>query len=266
QAVELMPEVLSNPEVEIRYAINGLLSLTPDGPAVLGESPEVAGLWSAAAVWVKEGPGVGRAVDRKSTRLTPVTFRARMPSAAWPRPVPTSAPFPYTTLFRSTGRRTHARGPVEPRGRDPVCDQRAAVADPGRSGRPRRIPRGRRPVVGGRRVGQGGPGSRPSGGRVDDARSARDRRPGRRHRPLPLPSAHPLPCAGAHLGGLQQDLRHRPPCRAVELRSQHPPLPHARAGEGTVSSVLRSRRLGATAVVRIEREPARGVRRRRDGP
>src|SRR5699024_8405317 len=44
QAVELMPEVLSNPEVEIRYAINGLLSLTPDGPAVLGESPEVAGL------------------------------------------------------------------------------------------------------------------------------------------------------------------------------------------------------------------------------
>src|SRR5699024_4919380 len=42
QAVELMPEVLSNPEVEIRYAINGLLSLTPDGPAVLGESPEVA--------------------------------------------------------------------------------------------------------------------------------------------------------------------------------------------------------------------------------
>ena len=121
-------------------------------------------------------------------------------------------------------------------------------------------------MVGGRRVGQGGPGSRPSVGRVDDARSARDRRPGRRHRPLPLPSAHPLPCAGAHLGGLQQDLRHRPPCRAVELRSQHPPLPHARAGEGTVSSVLRSRRLGATAVVRIEREPARGVRRRRDGP
>src|SRR5699024_11555102 len=57
-----MPEVLSNPEVEIRYAINELLSLTPDGPAGLGDAPEVAGLWSAAAVWVKEGPGVGRAV------------------------------------------------------------------------------------------------------------------------------------------------------------------------------------------------------------
>ncbi|MGH3500085.1 MAG: FAD-dependent oxidoreductase, partial [Nocardioidaceae bacterium] len=60
QALELMPDVLGNPEVEIRYAINGLLSLTPDGLPILGESPDVAGLWSAAAVWVKEGPGVGR--------------------------------------------------------------------------------------------------------------------------------------------------------------------------------------------------------------
>ncbi|WGW13655.1 FAD-dependent oxidoreductase [Saxibacter everestensis] len=60
QALELMPEVLGNPEVEIRYAINGLLSLTPDGSPILGESPEVAGLWSAAAVWIKEGAGVGR--------------------------------------------------------------------------------------------------------------------------------------------------------------------------------------------------------------
>ena len=47
---------------EIRYAINGLLSLTPDGAPILGETPEVKGLWSAAAVWIKEGPGVGRAV------------------------------------------------------------------------------------------------------------------------------------------------------------------------------------------------------------
>ena len=60
QALELMPDVLGNPDVGIRYAINGLLSLTPDGSPVLGESPQVGGLWSAAAVWVKEGPGVGR--------------------------------------------------------------------------------------------------------------------------------------------------------------------------------------------------------------
>ena len=35
---------------------------------MLGETPEVKGLWSAAAVWVKEGPGVGRAVAEWMTR------------------------------------------------------------------------------------------------------------------------------------------------------------------------------------------------------
>ncbi|MEO6470194.1 MAG: FAD-dependent oxidoreductase, partial [Aeromicrobium sp.] len=71
EALELMPEVLGNPEVEIRYAINGLLSLTPDGSPILGETPEVKGLWSAAAVWIKEGPGVGRAVAEWMTDGNP---------------------------------------------------------------------------------------------------------------------------------------------------------------------------------------------------
>jgi heterotetrameric sarcosine oxidase gamma subunit len=62
QAFELMPDLLGAEGAEIRYAINGLLSLTPDGWPILGETPEVKGLWSAAAVWIKEGPGVGRAV------------------------------------------------------------------------------------------------------------------------------------------------------------------------------------------------------------
>ena len=62
QALELMPDALGAEGAEIRYAINGLLSLTPDGGPLLGETPEVKGLWSAAAVWIKEGPGVGRAV------------------------------------------------------------------------------------------------------------------------------------------------------------------------------------------------------------
>ena len=61
-ALELMPDALGAEGAEIRYAINGLLSLTPDGAPILGETPEVRGLWSAAAVWIKEGPGVGRAV------------------------------------------------------------------------------------------------------------------------------------------------------------------------------------------------------------
>lgn len=61
EALELMPELLGADGAEIRYAINGLLSLTADGNPILGES-EVAGLWVSAAVWIKEGPGVGRAV------------------------------------------------------------------------------------------------------------------------------------------------------------------------------------------------------------
>jgi glycine cleavage system aminomethyltransferase T/glycine/D-amino acid oxidase-like deaminating enzyme len=61
QAYELMPELLGAEGAEIRYAINGLLSLTCDGAPILGES-HVKGLWTASAVWIKEGPGVGRAV------------------------------------------------------------------------------------------------------------------------------------------------------------------------------------------------------------
>ena len=61
-ALELMPEIVGDESVGVKYAINGLLSLTPDGLPILGETSEVKGLWSAAAVWVKEGPGVGRAV------------------------------------------------------------------------------------------------------------------------------------------------------------------------------------------------------------
>jgi len=59
QAIDLM-EMLG--DAEIRYAINGLLSLTPDANPVLGETPEVRNLWSAAAVWIKEGPGIAQLV------------------------------------------------------------------------------------------------------------------------------------------------------------------------------------------------------------
>jgi glycine cleavage system aminomethyltransferase T len=62
QALELMPEIVGDESVGVKYAINGLIALTPDGMPVLGESPDVKGVWSAAAVWVKEGPGVGKSV------------------------------------------------------------------------------------------------------------------------------------------------------------------------------------------------------------
>ncbi len=62
QALELMPEIVGDESVGQRYAINGLLSVTLDGLPLLGETPEVGGLWSAAAVWIKEGPGSGKTV------------------------------------------------------------------------------------------------------------------------------------------------------------------------------------------------------------
>jgi glycine cleavage system aminomethyltransferase T len=62
QALELLPELLDRESVGIQHSINGLLSLTPDGAPILGETPDVKGLWSAAAVWIKEGPGVSRLV------------------------------------------------------------------------------------------------------------------------------------------------------------------------------------------------------------
>jgi glycine cleavage system aminomethyltransferase T/glycine/D-amino acid oxidase-like deaminating enzyme len=62
EALELMPDLLGDERVGIRYSINGLISMTPDGHPLLGEMPEVRGLWAAAASWIKEGPGCGRAV------------------------------------------------------------------------------------------------------------------------------------------------------------------------------------------------------------
>src|SRR5439155_21468581 len=62
QALEFLPELLDDENAGIQHAVNGLLCLTSDGSPMLGETPEVRGLWSAAAVWIKEGPGVGRLI------------------------------------------------------------------------------------------------------------------------------------------------------------------------------------------------------------
>ena len=70
-ALELMPDILGDPNVGIRHAINGLLSLTPDGFPMLGETPEVRGLWSVAAIWIKEAPGIARCVAEWMTTGVP---------------------------------------------------------------------------------------------------------------------------------------------------------------------------------------------------
>jgi glycine cleavage system aminomethyltransferase T/glycine/D-amino acid oxidase-like deaminating enzyme len=67
QAIELMPMLA---EAEMRYGINGLLSLTPDAMPLVGET-EVRGLWSCAAIWIKEGPGTGRALAEWMTQGYP---------------------------------------------------------------------------------------------------------------------------------------------------------------------------------------------------
>ncbi len=68
QALELMPEIVGDETVGQRYAINGLLSVTHDGMPLIGELPEVKGLWSAAAIWIKEGPGAGKTVAELMVR------------------------------------------------------------------------------------------------------------------------------------------------------------------------------------------------------
>jgi glycine cleavage system aminomethyltransferase T/glycine/D-amino acid oxidase-like deaminating enzyme len=61
-ALALFPEIVADERVGVKYAVNGLISLTADGMPIVGETPEVRGLWSVAAIWVKEGPGFGRTV------------------------------------------------------------------------------------------------------------------------------------------------------------------------------------------------------------
>jgi len=60
RALELYPDIVGNEKIGIRHAINGLISLTADGMPLLGETPDVKGLWSAAAMWIKEAPSIAR--------------------------------------------------------------------------------------------------------------------------------------------------------------------------------------------------------------
>ena len=104
-AREVMGELLAGSEMQ--YSVNGLLSLTPDTHQVLGETAEVEKLWSAAAVWIKEGPRQ-RAPDRGVDHLrlpAPVRpARLRHPPASTPTSAPnsTSAGAATSTSTRPT--------------------------------------------------------------------------------------------------------------------------------------------------------------------
>ena len=70
-ALELFPSIVGDEKVGVKLAINGLLSLTPDGNPILGETPEVRGLWSVAAIWIKEAPGIAKTMAEWMTHGTP---------------------------------------------------------------------------------------------------------------------------------------------------------------------------------------------------
>jgi glycine cleavage system aminomethyltransferase T/glycine/D-amino acid oxidase-like deaminating enzyme len=58
-AREIMPALGA---VELAGPFHGLFSFTPDGFPILGQAPNVRGLWLAEAVWITHAGGVGRAV------------------------------------------------------------------------------------------------------------------------------------------------------------------------------------------------------------
>lgn len=59
RAMELTP-VLAELGYDDKYSFNGLLQVTADGGPSVGESSNVRGLWYAEAIWVKDGPGIGK--------------------------------------------------------------------------------------------------------------------------------------------------------------------------------------------------------------
>jgi glycine cleavage system T protein len=64
EAGELLPALR---DVELRRTLNGLMSFTPDGFPLLGESGSVRGLWLAEAIWVTHSGGAGRALAELMT-------------------------------------------------------------------------------------------------------------------------------------------------------------------------------------------------------
>lgn len=71
KAIDMTP-VLGELGWEEKHSFNGLLSVTPDGGSLIGESPEVRNLWFCEAVWVKDGPGAGKILADWMSKAKPV--------------------------------------------------------------------------------------------------------------------------------------------------------------------------------------------------
>ena len=61
RAMELTP-ILGELGYNESHSFNGLLQVTTDGGPSMGESQKVRGLWYAVAIWVKDGPGMGKLI------------------------------------------------------------------------------------------------------------------------------------------------------------------------------------------------------------
>ncbi|MHA7880532.1 MAG: GcvT family protein [Saccharospirillum sp.] len=61
RAIELTP-ILAELGYDEKRSFNGLLQVTSDNGPSIGESTEVRGLWYAVAIWVKDGPGMGKLI------------------------------------------------------------------------------------------------------------------------------------------------------------------------------------------------------------
>ncbi|MEO9613084.1 MAG: FAD-dependent oxidoreductase [Nitratireductor sp.] len=61
RAIELTP-ILGELGYEEKRSFNGLLQVTSDGGPSIGESQKARGLWYAVAIWVKDGPGMGKLI------------------------------------------------------------------------------------------------------------------------------------------------------------------------------------------------------------
>jgi len=70
RATEIMP-ILGELGWDAKSSFNGLMSITVDGGSLLGESPETRGLWFCEAVWVKDGPGMGKVLADWMTKGRP---------------------------------------------------------------------------------------------------------------------------------------------------------------------------------------------------
>ena len=87
-ALELMPEIVGDESVGVKYAINGVLSVTYDGMPLLGETPEVRGPVVGGGDLDQGGPrrrqdgGRADGARRVGDRRVRVQHRARVPVPA----------------------------------------------------------------------------------------------------------------------------------------------------------------------------------------